>query len=236
MGAKPKVLCLYFCSVYPSLLLVAVCSSKDLTANTGGFCPRINGHPGNYKRIAGWRLEEVSRPAEFSGPQRAFLLPSAHLRVLQCHPSGCLTDLFIQMSVIMLLKQTLNNIFEFTVPWVRRLAPTAPPKAARCISTYSPSNFLSLLSSWVKNCLRRSTVNKLHRKCGRCYQKACRDESGCVEPCDICKRQDWLRNYHLANTDAFSLFNEFLEMGKASLSRRYPYQGSLWHVGILNCE
>ncbi|CAF95495.1 unnamed protein product, partial [Tetraodon nigroviridis] len=120
------------------------------------FLGRINGHPGNYKRIAGWRLEE-------------------------CHPSGCLTDLFIQMSIIMLLKQTLNNIFEFTVPWV-------------------------------KNCLSRSTANKLQRKCGQCYRKTCRDENGCVEPCDICKLQDWLRNYHLANTDAFSLFNEFMEM------------------------
>uniref|UniRef100_A0A665U6L7 Anoctamin n=1 Tax=Echeneis naucrates TaxID=173247 RepID=A0A665U6L7_ECHNA len=101
------------------------------------FLGRINGHPGNYLRIARWRLEE-------------------------CHPSGCLTDLFIQMAVIMLLKQTINNIFEFT--------------------------------------------------CGHCYRKACRDEQGCVEPCDICKLRDWLRNYHLANTDAFSLFNEFLEM------------------------
>ncbi|XP_029702077.1 anoctamin-9-like [Takifugu rubripes] len=120
------------------------------------FLGRINGHPGNYMRIARWRLEE-------------------------CHPSGCLTDLFIQMSVIMILKQTLNNIFEFTVPWV-------------------------------KNCLRRNTANKLQRKCGQCYRKACRDEQGCVEPCDICKLQDWLRNYHMADTDAFSLFNEFLEM------------------------
>uniref|UniRef100_A0A673XTF4 Anoctamin n=1 Tax=Salmo trutta TaxID=8032 RepID=A0A673XTF4_SALTR len=52
------------------------------------FLGRINGRPGSYVRISGkWRLEE-------------------------CHPSGCLTDLFIQMAVIMLLKQTLNNIFE----------------------------------------------------------------------------------------------------------------------------
>ncbi|XP_034437418.1 anoctamin-9-like isoform X2 [Hippoglossus hippoglossus] len=58
------------------------------------FLGRINGHPGNYVRIARWRLEE-------------------------CHPSGCLTDLFIQMAVIMLLKQILNNIFEFTVPWLK---------------------------------------------------------------------------------------------------------------------
>ncbi|XP_074522638.1 anoctamin-9-like isoform X2 [Halichoeres trimaculatus] len=120
------------------------------------FLGRINGHPGNYVRIARWRLEE-------------------------CHPSGCLTDLFIQMAVIMMLKQTLNNIFEFTVPWL-------------------------------KSCLRRNTAKKLERKCGYCYRKTCRDEQGHVEPCDICKLRDWLRNYHLANTDAFSLFNEFLEM------------------------
>lgn len=120
------------------------------------FLGRINGHPGNYVRIARWRLEE-------------------------CHPSGCLTDLFIQMAVIMLLKQTLNNIFEFTVPWL-------------------------------KSCLSRNTAKKLQRKCGHCYRKTCRDEQGRVEPCDICKLRDWLRNYHLANSDAFSLFNEFLEM------------------------
>uniref|UniRef100_A0A668AG20 Anoctamin n=1 Tax=Myripristis murdjan TaxID=586833 RepID=A0A668AG20_9TELE len=56
----------------------------------------INGHPGGYVRIAGkWRLEE-------------------------CHPSGCLTDLFIQMAIIMVLKQTISNIFEFTGPWLGR--------------------------------------------------------------------------------------------------------------------
>ncbi|CAN9507320.1 unnamed protein product [Ophioblennius macclurei] len=120
------------------------------------FLGRINGHPGNYVRIAGFRLEE-------------------------CHPSGCLTDLFIQMAVIMLLKQTLNNIFEFTVPWL-------------------------------KSCLNKSTAKKLQRKCGYCYRKTCRDENGLIEPCDICKLRDWLRNYHLAKSDAFSLFNEFLEM------------------------
>ncbi|NXS35801.1 ANO9 protein, partial [Pomatostomus ruficeps] len=58
------------------------------------FLGRINGHPGHYVRIAGrWRLEE-------------------------CHPSGCITDLFIQMAVIMLLKQTISNIMEYLVPWI----------------------------------------------------------------------------------------------------------------------
>ncbi|CAB1331828.1 unnamed protein product [Coregonus sp. 'balchen'] len=60
------------------------------------FTFQINGHPGGYVRIAGkWRLEE-------------------------CHPSGCLTDLFIQMAIIMVLKQTISNIFEFGGPWFNR--------------------------------------------------------------------------------------------------------------------
>ncbi|NXH17292.1 ANO9 protein, partial [Bucco capensis] len=59
------------------------------------FLGRINGHPGNYVRIAGkWRLEE-------------------------CHPSGCITDLFIQMAIIMVLKQTISNVFEYLTPWIR---------------------------------------------------------------------------------------------------------------------
>ncbi|XP_067292325.1 anoctamin-9 [Pseudorasbora parva] len=63
---------------------------------TAFFLGRINGHPGGYTRISGrWRLEE-------------------------CHPSGCLTDLFIQMSIIMVLKQIFNNIFEYSGPWFKR--------------------------------------------------------------------------------------------------------------------
>ncbi|XP_028812205.1 anoctamin-9 isoform X2 [Denticeps clupeoides] len=117
------------------------------------FLGRINGYPGNYVRLAGkWRLEE-------------------------CHPSGCLTDLFIQMAVILVLKQTVNNIFEFAVPWFKR-------------------------------CLKRAKAKKLERKCGHCYRKACRKE----DPCDVCKLRDWIRNYHLNDVNAFSLFNEFLEM------------------------
>ncbi|XP_005046559.1 PREDICTED: anoctamin-9 [Ficedula albicollis] len=58
------------------------------------FLGRINGRPGHYVRVAGhWRLEE-------------------------CHPSGCITDLFIQMAVIMVLKQTISNIMEYLIPWI----------------------------------------------------------------------------------------------------------------------
>lgn len=77
------------------------------------FLGRINGRPGDYVRIAGkWRLEE-------------------------CHPSGCLTDLFIQMSIIMVLKQTMSNVFEFAGPWFhrwfkRRRAGKLQRKCSRC--------------------------------------------------------------------------------------------------------
>ncbi|KAJ8272188.1 hypothetical protein COCON_G00110470 [Conger conger] len=122
------------------------------------FLGRINGHPGGYVRIAGkWRLEE-------------------------CHPSGCLTDLFIQMAIIMLLKQTINNVFEFAVPWFR---------------------------NWMK---KKMTSKHLQRKCGVCYRKECRGTDDGSELCETCKLQNWHHNYNLKEVNAFSLFNEFLEM------------------------
>ncbi|XP_037694357.1 anoctamin-9 isoform X2 [Choloepus didactylus] len=55
---------------------------------------RINGHPGKSVRLAGlWKLEE-------------------------CHLSGCMMDLFVQMAVIMGLKQTLSNCVEYLRPWL----------------------------------------------------------------------------------------------------------------------
>lgn len=64
-----------------------------------------------------WRRwgEFLSECSDVCWPQYQ---PSGMFCVPQCHPSGCLTDLFIQMAVILVLKQTLNNIFEFTGPWV----------------------------------------------------------------------------------------------------------------------
>lgn len=76
--------------------------------------------------------------------------------------------------------------------------------------------FICMVSSWCKRLVNEKAAKKLERKCGYCYRKACREENGCIEPCDICKHRDWLRNYHLASSDAFSLFNEFLEMGRCS--------------------
>ncbi|XP_062989796.1 anoctamin-4 isoform X2 [Elgaria multicarinata webbii] len=65
------------------------------------FLGRFTGHPGAYLRLINrWRLEE-------------------------CHPSGCLIDLCMQMGIIMVLKQTLNNFMELGYPliqnwWTRR--------------------------------------------------------------------------------------------------------------------
>ncbi|XP_036399069.1 anoctamin-3 [Megalops cyprinoides] len=65
------------------------------------FLGRFAGRPGKYNKIFDtWRLEE-------------------------CHPSGCLIDLCLQMGVIMVLKQIWNNFMELGYPllqnwWSRR--------------------------------------------------------------------------------------------------------------------
>lgn len=78
-------------------------------------------------RLAGlWKLEEVSlsRAPYCPLPELPSLLASlvpharAHLPPLplQCHLSGCMMDLFVQMAVIMGLKQTLSNCVEYLKP------------------------------------------------------------------------------------------------------------------------
>ncbi|XP_023695557.2 anoctamin-3-like [Paramormyrops kingsleyae] len=65
------------------------------------FLGRFAGRPGKYNKLfKRWRLEE-------------------------CHPSGCLIDLCLQMGVIMVLKQIWNNFMELGYPllqnwWSRR--------------------------------------------------------------------------------------------------------------------
>uniref|UniRef100_A0A7N6F780 Anoctamin n=1 Tax=Anabas testudineus TaxID=64144 RepID=A0A7N6F780_ANATE len=65
------------------------------------FLGRFTGRPGAYLRLINrWKLEE-------------------------CHPSGCLIDLCMQMGIIMVLKQTWNNFMELGSPliqnwWTRR--------------------------------------------------------------------------------------------------------------------
>ncbi|XP_047245852.1 anoctamin-4-like isoform X2 [Girardinichthys multiradiatus] len=59
------------------------------------FLGRFTGRPGAYLRLINrWKLEE-------------------------CHPSGCLIDLCMQMGIIMVLKQTWNNFMEFGYPLIQ---------------------------------------------------------------------------------------------------------------------
>ncbi|KAB0348291.1 hypothetical protein FD754_013148 [Muntiacus muntjak] len=59
------------------------------------FLGRFVGHPGKYNKLFNrWRLEE-------------------------CHPSGCLIDLCLQMGVIMFLKQIWNNFMELGYPLIQ---------------------------------------------------------------------------------------------------------------------
>lgn len=115
---------------------------------------RFVGRPGSYVYVFdGYRMEEASRaprlvvrrctPGPVRSPsQRASLLAPAslssawsnhifrYLLFWQCAPGGCLMELCIQLSIIMLGKQLIqNNIFEIGVPYV--MTSSSPPLAAR---------------------------------------------------------------------------------------------------------
>lgn len=78
---------------------------------------------------------------------------------------------------------------------------------------FSFSNFFVGFYSWLKLCFKRTKAKTVSKKCGKCCRKACREEEGNFDPCDPCKLRNWLENYDLSEVNAFSLFNEFLEMG-----------------------
>uniref|UniRef100_H0XJH2 Anoctamin n=1 Tax=Otolemur garnettii TaxID=30611 RepID=H0XJH2_OTOGA len=84
---------------------------------------RINGHPGKSTRLAGlWKLEE-------------------------CHLSGCMMDLFVQMAIIMGLKQTLSNCMEYLGPWLAHRWRSLPSLASGRV-TQDPE-----LRNWQRNYL-----------------------------------------------------------------------------------
>lgn len=110
------------------------------------------------------------------------------------------------------------SLFKYVVGCRRTI--TAYFALACCVeATWSHWKSLtwSLFRRWLRNCVSRNTTKKLERKCGHCYRRACREAEQSVEQCDTCKLRDWLRNYHLEHSDAFNLFNEFLEMGEPTL-------------------
>ncbi|XP_035119835.3 anoctamin-9 isoform X1 [Callithrix jacchus] len=96
---------------------------------------RINGHPGKSTRLAGlWKLEE-------------------------CHASGCMMDLFVQMAIIMGLKQTLSNCVEYLGPWLahkwrskQASAPARDPELRDWQRNYllNPVNTFSLFDEFME--------------------------------------------------------------------------------------
>ncbi|KAB0399937.1 hypothetical protein E2I00_014804 [Balaenoptera physalus] len=72
------------------------------------FLGRFVGHPGKYNKLFNrWRLEEKRK------------IINALVVLFQCHPSGCLIDLCLQMGVIMFLKQIWNNFMELGYPLIQ---------------------------------------------------------------------------------------------------------------------
>lgn len=190
----------------------------------GNMHGRINGHPGGYVRIAGkWRLEEVTHLELFSrqSQSQGRLVFMVEFVPPQCHPSGCLTDLFIQMAIIMVLKQTISNIFEFTGPYVQ------PGVVIEVRLWCARDSHVLGVNSWFHRWLRRRRTQKLQRKCAHCYLKDEEDTKDGDELCDNCKLRNWLSNYRLDNVDSFSLFNEFLEMGLCIAQEHTTNTGTL---------
>ncbi|XP_024150954.2 anoctamin-9 [Oryzias melastigma] len=148
------------------------------------FLGRNNGYPGNYARTAGQRLDE-------------------------CHPSGCLTDLFIQMLVIMVLKQVFSSITEITKPrlqmrW-RKITTTKGLSADD-----SSKNLIVSCAEFLFRCLekrgRKTDTPDSKDEHQHCWK----------EKCDECLLNDWQKNYQLADSDDLSLFYVMLKMGKST--------------------
>lgn len=111
--------------------------------------------------------------------------------LLQCHPSGCLIDLCMQMGIIMVLKQTWNNFMELGYPF--------------SISTwtcfkYTLNDLQCQLTDWC--CVARLIQNWWTRR-------RLRVEHG---PRAKASFPQWERDYNLQPMNAYGLFDEYLEM------------------------
>lgn len=79
---------------------------------------RFAGRPGNYVYVFNdYRMEEVCHFSFDPMTKTVNIRMIKCVCVRQCAPGGCLIELCIQLSIIMLGKQLIqNNIFEIGIP------------------------------------------------------------------------------------------------------------------------
>lgn len=80
----------------------------------------------------------------------------------QCAPSGCLMELAQQLVIIMVGKQTINNVQEIVIPWVVKELKTPSPLFWPCLSLSVASGSLwnTFHLQWA-NVLRNSNPTPL---------------------------------------------------------------------------
>lgn len=100
------------CHLRPTLSLTVLLGS---TVTLGSPCA--------WRGCGSWRRSvcpgcltamSLTYPSSRASPHT--LLPDLPLLTPQCHLSGCMMDLFVQMAIIMGLKQTLSNCVEYLCP------------------------------------------------------------------------------------------------------------------------
>uniref|UniRef100_A0A7N6FLT7 Anoctamin n=1 Tax=Anabas testudineus TaxID=64144 RepID=A0A7N6FLT7_ANATE len=90
--------------------------------NVVSFCLPLKWYVGT---LLGYITTKIQKDKIFTGRPGAYLRLINRWKLEECHPSGCLIDLCMQMGIIMVLKQTWNNFMELGSPliqnwWTRR--------------------------------------------------------------------------------------------------------------------
>lgn len=86
----------------------------------------------------------------------------------QCAPSGCLMELAQQLVIIMVGKQTINNVQEIVIPWVVKEMKTSSPLFWPCLSlSVASGSLLNTFHLHWANVLRNSNPTPLYRRVRR---------------------------------------------------------------------
>lgn len=111
-----------------------------------------------------------------------------------CDPAGCLSELCIQLAIIMVGKQVWNNFMEYLFPYV-----ILHPHSNTFI--FHGSNNTCILSSSFYS-IRKFWNWWRQRK----HKKQTKDETHL--------HMAWEQDYHLQDPGRLALFDEYLEMGR----------------------